>query len=463
MPDDPNRNIEEQVNAWARRRRAEASEPFEPHSATRKRLHDEVARTYADQSGKSRVGSAWLAMLWPRLVWALPVLLATTVIVVLLLPSMRKTTPAGQSPFDLAQRVPAPELDQAIEARPSPRATVRQTVSSDDIPAGTAEQQAVIRTSPSTVAPASIARDQVRAEESIPSRATSEGLDLRRESSTSPQPRAERSIALALADEPEPATPRPALPQVARAPPGGAPYQMERAQAAPGRASRSPVDGPSLAGGAGSLEYPGTSNTDRSISYSSVVPGLEAGQHFVRAQSYRRNLNSPPMPDVLQSFQFVQSGQNVIIVDADGSTYTGQIDDAPVDGAKEAEAELGTERLQAMEQASRTDSSRLAARTGRESVTDGSGQVVWFRVLGTNRTLEEPIIFRGNLQVPEAGSTLEITSRGTRVRRLSAASAPAPGADNARVPQSLQNARVLGELTIGDRQRIEIDALPAAR
>src|SRR5205814_4839361 len=50
MPDEPNRNVEDELKAWAQKRRDEAYAPFELHPATRKMLQDEVARTFPKKS-----------------------------------------------------------------------------------------------------------------------------------------------------------------------------------------------------------------------------------------------------------------------------------------------------------------------------------------------------------------------------------------------------------------------------
>src|SRR6266545_6425988 len=68
MPDEPNKNVEEQLKSWAKTRRGEASAPFELHPATRRLLQDEVARTFAKPGAEQpAVKGAWWKLLWPRL------------------------------------------------------------------------------------------------------------------------------------------------------------------------------------------------------------------------------------------------------------------------------------------------------------------------------------------------------------------------------------------------------------
>src|SRR2546429_3511638 len=86
MPDEPNRNVEDQLKTWAQKRREEAEAPFELHPATRKMLQDEVARTFpkksdvaADVGRQATLGEpnhpppyvggyavGWLKMFWSR-------------------------------------------------------------------------------------------------------------------------------------------------------------------------------------------------------------------------------------------------------------------------------------------------------------------------------------------------------------------------------------------------------------
>jgi hypothetical protein len=67
------------------------------------------------------------------------------------------------------------------------------------------------------------------------------------------------------------------------------------------------------------------------LAYFGVSPAGQATQQFAQVRNYRVNFNSPPTLNVLNSFQLEQNGRLVRIVDADGSTYEGQIDDPQVE------------------------------------------------------------------------------------------------------------------------------------
>ncbi|PYJ58113.1 MAG: hypothetical protein DME24_17450 [Verrucomicrobia bacterium] len=101
MPDEPNRNVEDQLKTWAQKRREEAGPPFELHPAARKMLQDEVARTFPKESDAAAdvrrraalsepnhpppdvrgYGGGWLKVLRPR--FALIGWLCTLIVILL--------------------------------------------------------------------------------------------------------------------------------------------------------------------------------------------------------------------------------------------------------------------------------------------------------------------------------------------------------------------------------------------
>jgi hypothetical protein len=63
---------------------------------------------------------------------------------------------------------------------------------------------------------------------------------------------------------------------------------------------------------------PGNSN---SLAYYADASAAQSGQRYAQVQRYRVNFNSPPVPNVLRSFQVEQTGRQIRVVDADGSVY----------------------------------------------------------------------------------------------------------------------------------------------
>lgn len=128
---------------------------------------------------------------------------------------------------------------------------------------------------------------------------------------------------------------------------------------------------------------------------------LQIRQQFSQLESrsqLRRNFNSPATPTVLDTFHVENQGRTLRIVDADGSVYTGVLGESPAD---------------------RFAAARSAATTG-----------VPFRVTGASRTLEQQIVFDGNLAVPAADANA---------------------------------AQVRGRVTIGGRVQMEVNATASPR
>jgi hypothetical protein len=133
---------------------------------------------------------------------------------------------------------------------------------------------------------------------------------------------------------------------------------------------------------------------------------------FTQLRRYRENFQSPPTPDVLRSFQFVQKDLTVQIIDSDGSIYDGSAESPPT-----------------------TASTR-------------------FTVIGTNRTAGNRVAFEGILQQSTLGSETSTRTRfGITLDQLTPATAV--------VNDQTSTARIHGQATIGDTVRLEIVAVPA--
>src|SRR6185503_10275342 len=119
MPDDPNRNLDEQLSAWARKRRDEAGAPFELHPATRKLLQDEVARTFLQKSDEPAAEpGGWWKMFWPRFALAGSLCLAMVILAGLLLPGLAKSKSKAQLAL-LRQQEKVLSADSARRDAPS--------------------------------------------------------------------------------------------------------------------------------------------------------------------------------------------------------------------------------------------------------------------------------------------------------------------------------------------------------
>jgi hypothetical protein len=216
----------------------------------------------------------------------------------------------------------------------------------------------------------------------------------------------------------------------------------------------------------------------------SLAPTAPVSQRYVQqpaGRQLRRNLNSPPMPGVLNDFRFEQSGNSVRITDADGSVYVGAIE-TPTAYGMAGPSSQGTPPNDLAMRAKQTTADKPMADYERKTTNWGArfGQAVvrgeqraagsqagaeggyWFNAIGTNRSLGQRVVVTGRLVATNA---LELMNQLTQ---NVAAGANVAGAVSNVQPQSLQqllfnNFRVQGRVTVGGRTQMELNALPAGQ
>jgi hypothetical protein len=153
---------------------------------------------------------------------------------------------------------------------------------------------------------------------------------------------------------------------------------------------------------------------------------------------------------VLATFRLEQTGDKLRVIDSDGSTYTGAIS-LPASVASYGTAvEMKNEPL-------RPDSAPVSQPTSAPAgIASQSRQNYYFRVTGTNRTLQQPVVFAGNIQVltnvPPVGQTavtqLPVTQNQNQFT-------PAQN----QLP-SLLNSTISGNVRLGTNQEMQINAVP---
>ena len=142
---------------------------------------------------------------------------------------------------------------------------------------------------------------------------------------------------------------------------------------------------------------------------------LRAG---ARASKLKQALN------VLNTFQIQQNGDQIRVVDADGSTYTGKIESVAQDAIGRT--------LKDKEEES------LAARSERAQPQQGPTNQFYFRATGYNSSLKKPIVFEGNYIATSLQSQ-------------------APG-ESAAANQQQVPARIVGTARMNGESPIEVDA-----
>jgi hypothetical protein len=437
MANEPERPIETLLRAAAKKRRDEARAPFELHPVDRRLLQGEVARRFAKPLPEPRPFAALLSQLWPRFAWGVGILAVLGLSVWLLLP------PSGSG------------KTEALLARNQPFAK-DSSVAQD-------EQEA--RDKLELNAPAQLADQRKKAEMQL---AASGGTPAQ---SSAGAVGGAYGARYGLATKPAPLAVVPgspgAPPAVATTPPAASVALMEvSAKPADARSDQSALQYKSL---------PTVASANRTASAPLATYGLSESaadalkgaksravtQRFVQTApaAPARALfddKATPVHAVLASFQLEQTGSQLRIVDGDGSVYSGYVQ-APGLGRRERSARAGAPAVagaarapvEALKQttASSLDSDRLAS------------QSYSFRVAGTNRSLNQKVVFTGDLlpatnlvSLLPAASNL---STGRVVERYPAVPAK-PG------PLPLLNSRISGKVVIGTGNAVEINALPAS-
>jgi len=152
---------------------------------------------------------------------------------------------------------------------------------------------------------------------------------------------------------------------------------------------------------------------------------------------------------VLATFQVEQTGNQLRVIDHDGSAYTGDISPPAVSAyyTKAVEAESEPPRPSA------------AAAQAISAPADPASQTslnYYFRVTGTNRTLQQPVVFAGNILVLTNVPPLEQTA-ATQVSKTRYQNQRAPA--QYQLP-SLLNSTISGKVQLGTNNELQINAVP---
>jgi hypothetical protein len=460
MSDQPQRPAEQALRDYADQRRAQAP-PADLHPATRRLLQGEVARTYGAKNTPAASPAAvpWLATWWGRLALGAPALAAIVVVIVVL---------NREREMHLAMSTDAPVEGLAELAAAKPDAALAPAVTPSaplvPDPAGVSFVGAERSEMPGTSID-ELKRKQAE-EAPIPDR-TLRGASL--ESVGGPAPTAapaapsapmllggnvtlanSRTAAAAPADE-------------TRARAVESERAMQLSVAAPADAFkvattstvRDVTDQEAARRPAAPAEpITAASGGGMALAKFATVSGVSESQalnrqQFVQAEdraALRRNFNSPAPSPVLNSFQFENAGYAVRIIDADGSVYSGQIVGL-ADAAAAAKNELANSHPEEPPKRGDPAARQSNLTVSRELQQTLAAQTVFFRVQGTNHTLQQAVEFEGNLLLP-ALSNQAIQ----RVGQLQQVQQQAP------TPALLQQGQIQGRAIIGGRTQLDVRA-----
>jgi hypothetical protein len=385
MASEPKKTIEQMLEALAKARRAQFGEDAKMPNPMRARLHEEIARARAaeDENVESRV--SWITKFWPRVTVAAA--LATLMVLVPAIWWNRSHPFAASGDLALRDRTAgaANELNSAVAA-----GTLAKR------PAGNATQPTVNLAD----------NNQIKIEPAAPSSEAGALTSSTRLIQGRGAAESSSEVAKGFTDKKIAAAKMEAAPAAA---PAAGPDSKAKSATLAGLAP--PVAQPSSAG---SLA------TTHQFSQRSAV------------QSFRNNAQVTRAANVLNIFQVQQQGNEIRVLDADGSTYTGKIEQLAKSGELDSRI---TERHDAAKQTRRY----AAKATGK---SESSAPQSYFRATGYNVSLKKTLVFEGNYAEPAAQQPVRATSNISE-----------------RAEQSGDRARIVGTVRVNGEAPVEVDAI----
>jgi hypothetical protein len=179
----------------------------------------------------------------------------------------------------------------------------------------------------------------------------------------------------------------------------------------------------------------GFSHQQFPVAQQSSSGSLATTQQFsqqTEVQSFRNNAQVNRAANVLNTFQVQQEGNEIRVLDADGSTYTGKIQQSAKSG--EVDSRITARRVFAKQ-----TRNYAAKATGKSESTAPQS---CFRATGYNVSLKKTLVFEGNYAEPHAQQ-------------------PATKTSNDREPaeQSRERARIIGTVRVNGEPPVEVDAI----
>jgi hypothetical protein len=387
MPSEPKKPIEQMLEALAKARRAEfGGEPKMPNPM-RARLHEEIARAGAAEDEKVESRGSWVTRFWPRVTVA-----AALATLIVLVPAIwwNRTHPLAES-GDLALRDrTAGAADGLNPAAASEDTLAKAPAVSATEPTMNLADNNQIKIEPAAT-PASEAGPLASSTRVLQGHAATEFPN---------------QVTKGFTDK-----------EIAAAKIQAAPV------AAPAAGADSKAKSDTMAGVAPPVAQPSSEGS------------LGTKQQFSQqwaVQSFRNNAQVSRSANVLNTFQVQQQGSEIRVLDADGSTYTGKIEQLP----KNAELDAGITARRDVAKQTRRDAAKAAGES--ESAAPQS----YFRATGFNVSLKKTLVFEGNYAASPAQQPAKSTFN-----------------DKERAEQSRDRARIVGTVRVNGEAPVEVDAI----
>lgn len=378
MPPEPKRPIEELLEASAKARRMAFGADAKMPNPMRARLHEEVARV--ERGAQPRERRSWLATFWPQ------ISIATAVAAVLLTGSVLWVAHKRESSAEnmqLAMGAPVGGPREPSEALKSLQASPRLAARSKAAPSSARLGESAVTGGDlsAKAQPGAAVEPEARREAS-----DTDALEKF----------ADGTIAAAPEPRSEPTNPKAE---------DGAMAAPAQTFASGGASAAAPV--------AAGNQIPATPNRPQQFSQTT------------RARMLRSNTKAKEAGGILNTFQVEQNGSEIRVVDADGSTYTGKLQQLTQDKPQNFAAPTS------------------AGRAARDTAI--SENQLSFRATGYNASLKKSVVFEGNY----------IPSSPNEQKRNAG--------DRAVTPEQATAARIVGTAKIQGEPPVEIDATTTAR
>lgn len=474
------RPIETLLRRYAKKRRDEAGAPLEVHPATRRLLQGEVSRQFPRPGTAGKTGAGgWFAAIRQRWVYATAMSVVLVAGVLLIANHQKPLLLAKRTELELAKNQPAPARmpagDVAVPRRAADAAKPAAPPALLAAPASGAPNNDRLARDLAQAQPASASAERLRvlSEGSIPAAPSSspretEQVALMRSVVTKKAPQAlatpEAYASAVQANNLGSQTPAgiPAAPA-----PLTVSSDVNRSAAVAG-----PEPSSGFAGANVRFDSKLTENTlgaapaltNSALAFESRPGSAPAARYGLAprkatpavSQSFANQLPissagklsgaSPALP-VLANFRMEQAGAQLRVIDGDGSIYLGELNPVPVarvTGSKDARTVKSEDKSVARRvTAPSAAASRLA-------------QDYTYRAVGTNRTLNQQVVFTWNFV---AQTNVLTQSKGKTVG--GALKPDKPGLQE--FPVLLQNSTINGRAQINAAKEIEINAVPVTR
>jgi hypothetical protein len=392
------RPIEKLLRRYAKKRGEERGAPAEMHPATRRMLQGEIARQFKNPQSDRAAAQKW----FPRWALAFSAIVLAAVIGVTILPTDRPQ----RQPMEMAR------AGAEVSAEPMFREQVKSEAVKTPMPSASADAL-LLKEVPALKDDAKGNIDSVDARPAAQTIVAGNGLQ--------PEGRA-KAVELGAATR------------------GASADSVARRAPTSVTATVTPAQQPALAFQmqTGSVPRAVPARAETAQRNYDVLAVQRGRANFLNVES---NTNA-----VLAAFQVEHTGNELRVIDSDSSTYAGTVvlDTNP----SEADQRFLKQKVE------ETAAVRNATANFVPQVRTETAQSFFFRVEGTNRTLNQQVVFTGNII-----STTNLTGASglTGAQELQDLSAP-PNFQHV-----INNAVILGRAQLEGQKEVEVNAVPVNR